>query len=302
MIDTDIVYVRPESAEDAVRAWIEFAGQEEIGADGVRYLGGSTEVVTGARKGGVPPRVVIDVKRIAEARRHMLADGRIFFGSAVSLSEAGDSQLFPLLSAVVRRIADRTTRNRLSVGGNIAGALPYREAVLPLLLADATILTLRPEPGSTGRKGDAGEPVRSERPLRTLFEKRLRLEGGELILGFSVPAEAAALPWKHYRATRTATVDYPLVTACFLDRRGGTGGGPARGSIEAAHGTVEAAHGFIEAAVSGLHPYPVFFKSIEQLKAILRDPSNARTDQRATAAYRTALAVDMVRRAEEELA
>lgn len=281
MIDSEIVYVRAESAEDAVRAWEKFAAKKGIGNEGVRYLGGSTEIVTAARKGGAPV-VVVDVKRVAEARRLELSGGRIHFGAALSLNEAGDSRLFPLLSATVRRIADRTTRNRLSLGGNVAGTLPYREAVLPLLLADATILTIRPAAEAST------EPVRAERPLRGLFEKRLRLEPGELILGFSISAEAASLPWKHYRATRTGPVDYPLVTACFLDRRGG--------------GSKKAAKDSIGAAVSGLQPYPVFFETIEALRAALADPAGARTDQRASADYRIALAMDMVRRAEEELA
>ena len=288
MIDTDLVYARAETPEEAVLAWLEFTEKGSKSAESVRYLGGGTEIVTGARKGNAPA-VVIDIKRIVEARCLELSQGKIHIGAALPLNEAGDSRLFPLLTATVRGIADRTTRNRLSVGGNIAGTLPYREAALPLLLTDATILTIRP--GPPGRS-----PLRAERPLRSLFEKRLRLEPGELVIGFSVSEEAASLPWKHYRATRSAPVDYPLVTACFLDRRA------AHDRIAVAHDRVAVAHDRVAVAVSGLHPYPVYFESVTAFRSALAEPSTGRTDQRATAAYRLALAADMLSRAEEELA
>ena len=297
MIDTDFVYARPDTAEEAVQAWQEFTGKGSMSAESVRYLGGGTEIVTGARKGPVPA-AVIDIKRIPEARRLELAGGRIHIGAALPLNEAGDSRLFPLFTATVRGIADRTTRNRLSVGGNVAGTLPYREAVLPLLLADATVHTIRP--GTPGLS-----PLRAERPLRPLFEKRLRLEPGELVLGFSFGAEAVSLPWKHYRATRSAPVDYPLVTTCFLDRREAAAGAGERaaGATEAraGNGGMAVAHDRIAVAISGLHPYPVFYESMAAFRAALADPSTGRTDQRATGAYRIALAADMIRRAEEEL-
>jgi len=201
--------------------------------------------------------------------------------------------LFPLLTATVRRIADRTTRNRLSLGGNLAGNLPYREAALPLLLADAWVLTVRP-PAVPGSAHDA-QSERRERPLRRIFDKRVLLDPGEFMLGFSLPAEAALLPWKHYRATRTAGVDYPLATVCFLaagpDGTGLAGtrpAGPARADIAA--------------AVSGLHPFPVLFPSIAALRAAIAVPGMIKADQRASAEYRTALVLDMARRAEEELA
>ena len=280
MIADDIVYVGAETAEEAVRAWATYSQPEAGGMEGVRYLGGGTELVSGARKAASGPlRVLIDLKRIPEARRLERIGDRLFLGAALPLNEVGDSGLFPILSAVVRRIADRTTRNRLSLGGNVAGSLPYREAVLPLLLADAELLTIAP--GFAGGSGsfDLDEPpVRRRRPLRDAFERRLRLEPGELTLGFSVPAEAVARPWFRDRATRTGPVDYPLVSACFL--RGASG---------------------VSAALSGLHPYPVLYPSLDAAREALAAPGAAHADQRGSAEYRLDLAAGMLSRAEEEL-
>lgn len=280
MIAEDLVYVRAETAEEAVRAWAAYTRHDSGGPDGVRYLGGGTELATGARKAAsVPLRVLIDIKRIPEARRLERSGDRLILGAALPLNEVGDSGLFPLLSAAIRRIADRTTRNRLSLGGNVAGILPYRESVLPLLLAGASMMTLAP--GFEGGSGsyDLDEPpVRRERPLRDAFDRRLHLDPGELLIGFSVPAAAAGLPWLHDRAVRTGPVDYPLVTGCFL-----------REGAETA------------AAFSGLLPYPVRFPSLQEARRALAAPEAAQTDQRASADYRLALAAGMLKRAEEEL-
>lgn len=278
MICEDIVYLRPDTAEEAVSAWLDRAARGK--PDGVRYLAGGTEIVTGARKMAGTPRVLIDIKGIPEARALLRGERGLFLGAALSLNEAADGLGFPLLAATVRNVADRSVRNRLSLGGNVAGALPYREAALPLLLADASVVSMVP-----GERPDSA-PRRRERALRDAFDKRLRLEPGELVLGFSIPAEGISLPWARFRHTRTGPVDYPLVTACFVSR-----GGAARGK----------GGGSIRVAFTGLHPYPVAFDSPETAEAAIVAEGAVRSDQRASAGYRLALALDMLRRGEEEL-
>jgi CO/xanthine dehydrogenase FAD-binding subunit len=82
---------------------------------------------------------VIDIKEISECRSAARQGEQVVLGAALSLNEVVDSKLFPLLSATCRRIADHTVRNRLTLGGNICGRLPYREAGLPLLVAGAQV-------------------------------------------------------------------------------------------------------------------------------------------------------------------
>ena len=278
MICTDLVYLRPGTPEEAVSAWLDHAGRGKPGD--VRYLAGGTEIVTGARRLAAVPRVLIDLKSLAETRAIACDAAGLYLGAALSLNEAADPAAFPLLSAAVRNVADRSVRNRLSLGGNVAGALPYREAVLPLLLADATVESV--VPGT----GPGAAPSRRVRALSEAFDKRLSLEPGELVLGFRIPALAASLPWAHFRRTRTGPVDYPLVTACFMPapRPEGGGGNPP-----------------LRVAFTGLHPYPVLFQSAESAEAALRAPGTVRKDQRASAEYRLALALDMLKRGKEAL-
>uniref|UniRef100_UPI00201BE8A7 FAD binding domain-containing protein n=1 Tax=Bacillus cereus TaxID=1396 RepID=UPI00201BE8A7 len=75
---------------------------------------------------------------------------------------------FPLLSKTVSEIADRTTRNKISLGGNICGGIYYREAVLPLLISDSLI-------GIAGRAGI------HYRPINKVFNKEIQLQEGDFL-------------------------------------------------------------------------------------------------------------------------
>jgi CO/xanthine dehydrogenase FAD-binding subunit len=274
MIPADIAYLRPDTAEEAVDAWSRH--------DGARYLAGGTEITTSARRtAAYDLRACIDIKRIPEASVCETRDGVLRLGAALPLSILTDRDDFPLLAATCRGIADRTVRNRLTLGGNLAGMLPYREAALPLLLADASVLTLAPAK-------EGAQAVRQERKLRTLFDKRLVLAPGELVLSFAIPVAATTLPWSHRRKTRTGPVDYPLATLAMVRD------GPA-----------------FRLAIAGAHPYPFRSDAIDAalseqgagaLPAVLDAFGPLRTDSRASAEYRTALLANMIRAALEELA
>ncbi len=274
MIAGDIVYLRPETAEEAVEAWRRHAG--------ARYLAGGTEITTAARRtAAYDLRACIDIKRIHEANVHEMCGERICLGAALSLSDVVAGEAFPLLNAVVRGIADHTVRNRLTLGGNLAGLLPYREAALPLLIADATVLTLAPGQDET-------PAVRRERKLRDIFDKRLVLAPGELVLSFSVPMDATEWTWSHQRKTRTGPVDYPLVTTAMVQ-----------------------VDNQVRFAVAGAHPYPFRSEAIDALlskdgataiPAVLQACGPLRGDSRASAEYRVNLLQHMLRISLEELA
>jgi len=273
MIAADIAYLRPDTAEEAVAAWARL--------DGARYLAGATEIVTAARRSASTDlRAVIDIKRIPEANVHEICGDCFRIGSALALSDVIAGDAFPLLNAVLRGIADHTIRNRLTLGGNLAGLLPYREAALPLLLADASVLTLAP-----GR--DGAPPVRAERRLRNVFDKRLILAPGELVLSFCVPLDAPEWPWSHHRKTRTSAVDYPLVTTAMVQDGAG-----------------------LRFAVAGAHPFPVrsdaadaalSAQGADAIPEVLAALGPIRADSRASAEYRTALLELMIRTSLEDL-
>ena len=274
MIASDLVYVRPDTAEEAVDAWSRH--------EGARYLAGGTEIATSARRtAAYGLRACIDVKRIAEANVLETSGDHLCLGAALSLSSVAEQNAFPLLGATLRGIADHTVRNRLSLGGNVAGLLPYREAVLPLLLADASMRSIVPgQPGA--------HPIRRQRKLRDAFDKRLLLAPGELVLAFCIPLEAPDWPWCHRRKTRTGPVDYPLVATAMV-RVGDS----------------------VRLAIAGAHPYPVRSDAVDAalstdgpaaLPSALAAFGPPCSDSRASAEYRAALLHDMVRASLEEFA
>ena len=203
MIPYDLVYQRPRTLEEAVRLF------ERNRADGLQpaYYAGGTEILSFIRQNRIRLDALIDIKEISECRSAGRKDGHVVLGAALSLNEVIDSGLFPLLSAACSRIADHTVRNRLTLGGNLCGRLPYREAVLPLLAAEA-------EAEVAGPAGSRWES------LTGLFDKRLRLQPGHLLLRMRVQLEATRSPSFHGRRQRGTRVDYPLVTCCLLKMDG----------------------------------------------------------------------------------
>jgi CO/xanthine dehydrogenase FAD-binding subunit len=199
MISAVVELLRPDTLGEAASAYA------EASAAGLNphYYAGGTELVALARTGKVQPEVLIDLKCVPECRQLGSERGEVVFGSALSLNEIAEANLFPLLSAAAVRVADHTVRNRLSLGGNIAGRLPYRETVLPLLAADAVAELYGP---------DGGRRI----ALSSVFSRRLELAPGEFLVRVRVAGEAASSRFYHGRRERGTRVDYPLVTVCLL--------------------------------------------------------------------------------------
>ena len=195
MIPFAIEYLQAESIDEAAGAWREASRAGKT----VRYFGGGTELVTGARN-HVEFDVLIDLKRIPELAALDLREGSV--GAAVRLSELADQREIPLLASTARGVADRTVRNSITLGGNLCSALPYRETLLPLLLFDAQLELAGPD----GRRHVA---------VREICGRRLELRDGEFIVRARLP-DASRVEGFYRRRTRDARVDYPLVTLCMV--------------------------------------------------------------------------------------
>ncbi|TVQ36641.1 MAG: FAD-binding protein [Spirochaetaceae bacterium] len=273
MIAYDVVYVRADSVDEAVTAW------QQAHADGLKpaYLSGGTELLTAARENRNRPDVLVDLKRIGALRSVTESEGTLRVGACVTLTEVVEDGRFGLLSRAAGGIADRSVRNSITIGGNVCGMLPYREALLPFLVAD----------GSATVAGPDG--TRSE-TLEQLFSKRLLLKPGELLVSLSVPSALLRAACWYRRRERDARVDYPLLTLCALAAPGGR-----------------------RMAVSGAFAYPLRDRPAEaalngngspgeRAAAFVAGLPNAiRSDMRAGAGYRRALLLRAVEDAIIEL-
>lgn len=267
MIPCNFTYIRPDNLSQLPQALARCQGQD------AHFYAGGTEIISMARVGSISPQAVIDMKAIPECRFLGIKGNTLHIGAAVTLDEIARSGLFPLLSVTVARIADHTNQCRITIGGNVCGTIIYREAVLPLLLADAAVLIWR-------------EGTTVTEKLSARFARRLRLAPGEMLLGFTIPRAAAEMAYCHIKRTKADKMDYPLITLAAL------------------HNADE-----LRLAFSGLCGFPFRDEKIEKIAAdkhltvpqrvekILRVlPAPVLSDLRGSADYRTAVTGQMLAR------
>ncbi|AJD32676.1 MULTISPECIES: FAD binding domain-containing protein [Clostridium] len=199
MIPFDFEYYKPETIEEAVQLYDElnYRGKKPL------YYGGGTEIISMARAHNVYTEAVIDIKGISECNAHELRDNKLIIGSAVTLTQIAEANLFPLLGLTVQRIADHTMQDKITLGGNIAGTIIYREAVLPLLISNSEVLIA----SSSGIK---------QVLLKDIFDKRIQLSDGEFIVNVTVDDHFRLLPSLHVKRTKNDKIDYPLITIAAL--------------------------------------------------------------------------------------
>jgi CO/xanthine dehydrogenase FAD-binding subunit len=199
MIPFDFEYYKPETLEEAVQLYIELnsKGKKPL------YYGGGTEIISMARAYNVYTEAVIDIKGIPECNLLELRDNKLIIGSAVTITQIAEANLFPLLGLTVQRIADHTIQDKITLGGNIAGTIIYREAVLPLLISNSEVVIAN----SSGIK---------QVLLSDIFDKRIQLSDEEFIVSVLIDNRFLSLPYLHVKRTKSDKIDYPLITLTAL--------------------------------------------------------------------------------------
>ncbi|ODU56157.1 MAG: FAD-binding protein [Clostridium sp. SCN 57-10] len=199
MIPFDFIYYRPDSLSEAFDACtrLRTEGKEPV------YYAGGTEIITMSRAGSMRPGAVIDIKNIPECSYLALDSEGLHIGSACTLNQIKESDLFPLLSLACGRIADHTNQCRITLGGNLCGAIMYRETSLPLLLSDATVTLL----GSSGLRNAA---------IGDVFQGSMHLSPCELVVQLHIPEWALGATHFHVKQTSNEKIDYPLVSMAAL--------------------------------------------------------------------------------------
>lgn len=223
MIAFDFEYIMADTIEEAVDVFMEIQDQ---GKKPLYYSGG-TEIITMGRVNNLKFDAVIDIKGIPECNTQEVWDGKITLGAGITLKAVSMVNLYPMLTQAVSRIADHTAQCKITLGGNVAGTVIYKESVLPLLLADAEVLLAGPDGNRTVK-------------LTELYNPTLQLKTGEFIVQFFFNEEFTKMPYIHAKHTNGEKIGYPLVTLCAL-RTNKT----------------------IKAAASGIQKYPSVLKQIK---------------------------------------
>lgn len=199
MIPFDFEYYKPETVEEAVNL---FDKLNSIGKEPI-YYGGGTEFISMARVHNIYAGAVVDIKGILECNKQQLKNDELIIGSAVTLTNIAESNLFPLLSLTVKRIADHTIQDKITLGGNLAGTIIYKEAILPLMVSESEIVV-------------ASISGKRRIPLKDIFNKRIELAKGELIVQVIIKSKFLSLPCIHVKRTKNEKIDYPLITIAAL--------------------------------------------------------------------------------------
>lgn len=195
MIPFDFEYYRPSSVKEAVDAFqaLQAQGKHPM------YWSGGTEIITMARLNEDRPGAVVDLKAIPECNVMEFRENALIIGGCVTLSTVIGSNFFPLLGRAAQGVADQTSRNKITLGGNLCGRIYYREAVLPLLVADSRLVI-------------AGKGGVREAAIHEVFRRQIRLEPGEFLLQTVTAREFVSLPSVHVKKRQIGNVGYPLVT------------------------------------------------------------------------------------------
>ena len=197
MIAFDFDYYKPSTLSEAVDT---FQLALQAGKQAIFYAGG-TEFITFARTNKKRADVVVDIKGIPACTTLEVIGDELIIGAAVSLTTIVESNLFPLLGETVQRIADHTSRNKITIGGNLNSHFIYREGILPFLLANAKGMIV----------GKGQEKIL---PLEQILNEGL--DEGELLVQIHVNQSYVKLPFSTIKRTRMSKIGYPIVTVAAL--------------------------------------------------------------------------------------
>lgn len=203
MIPFDFEYHRPDTVAGAVQLF------EQLDQQGKRpmYYGGGTEIISMGRMNNIATGAVIDIKGIPQCTMMELQEDYLIIGAGVTLTQIHEANHFPLLAQAGARVADHTIQNKITLGGNICGTIIYREALLPLLLADGELLIAGPQ----GEKN---------LPVDQVFREEIMLDKGEFIVQVRVLKPYLSLPYVHVKRTKEDKIHYPLLTICAMQAEG----------------------------------------------------------------------------------
>src|SRR5699024_10582786 len=252
----NFAYFQPTSIDEAITQYKELTESGKT----VHYFSGGTEFISRARRNEIFCDAVIDIKKIPETNVMGWDDDQLIVGACCNLSTLVCNQFFPLLSDVTKQIATQTERNKITLGGNIASNLPYREAILPFLLADSEIII-------------AGEEGTRQLRLNDIYQHGKLLDTGEFIVQLITERRWTNRPYMHLRKTKQSHINYPIVSLVAMKDGADT-----------------------RIAISGFLDYPFRFKKMETLfkdnekgnldKAIDSINASPQSDSQATEKYR----------------
>lgn len=130
----DFEYYQPRSTDELTAI---------LDRTGGRVVAGGTDVLPRLRRGLLTETCLIDISRLADLRYIRQVDGHIEIGALTTYAELLDSSLIqeeaPALAQAAATVGCPQTRNRGTIGGNLANASPAADSAPSLLTLDANV-------------------------------------------------------------------------------------------------------------------------------------------------------------------
>ena len=192
-------YERPGHLDAAVALLAEHGSE-------ARPLSGGTDLIIRLRDGSIRPRIVVDVKGIAELDGQIRdGDDHLRIGALTVMTDiAADDRIrrdYQALAEAAAVVGAVQIRNRATLAGNICNASPAADTAPALLVYGATVI-------ATG-------PAGTRRiPLDEFFVRSgvTTLERGEVVTAIELPRPAGRRGAVHVRRTRRRGHDLASVT------------------------------------------------------------------------------------------
>ncbi len=196
-------YTRPETAAEVL------ALLKEHGSD-ARLLSGGTDLIVGIRRGTARPRLVIDLKRVAELQPEISYSGAILtIGASTVLTDIIDDERvrrhFPALVEAAGTVGSIQIRNRATVAGNICNASPAADTAPALLVYRAKVNVM-------------GLTTKRQVPLDDFFvgPGTTILHPEEIVTSIELPLPNRPVGAAFERMTRRRGVDLATISVCCL--------------------------------------------------------------------------------------
>jgi carbon-monoxide dehydrogenase medium subunit len=106
-------------------------------------IAGGTNLIPDMRDGVKTPQMLVDVSDLPELVGIQLETDSITIGAATTIADLAASSVIrehaPILSKAAAELGNPLTRNRATIGGNLANASPCADTAPPLLALEATV-------------------------------------------------------------------------------------------------------------------------------------------------------------------
>ncbi len=248
-----------------------------------QLLAGCTDVGLWVNKQFRDVGDIVYLGDVAELQRVELRGDELFIGAGATL-EAGWRALaerVPALTDVWLRFASPPIRNAGTLGGNVANGSPIGD-VPPVLMALDAKIELR-----------HGRRVR-RLPLHEFYTGYMsnQMERGEFVLGLAVPLAAMRRQVRAYKISKRFDCDISAVCAGFSIELNGEAVASARLAFGGMAATVKRATRAEAVLLAGRWTQA----TVDAAKAALTEDFQPLSDMRASAAYRTQVAQNLLQR------